>query len=72
MVSSARRALDGFSPATRGWFTRAFSAPTAAQAGAWNAIREGSDVLVVAPYNAQVRALRERPPAGMRVDLSTG
>ncbi|HEY8978318.1 MAG TPA: DEAD/DEAH box helicase, partial [Streptomyces sp.] len=49
MVSSARRALDGFSPATRGWFTGAFSAPTEAQAGAWQAIREGSDVLVVAP-----------------------
>uniref|UniRef100_UPI000B20D3A6 DEAD/DEAH box helicase n=1 Tax=Streptomyces acidiscabies TaxID=42234 RepID=UPI000B20D3A6 len=49
MVSSAHRALDGFSPATRGWFTGAFSAPTEAQAGAWRAIREGSDVLVVAP-----------------------
>ncbi|MGW1726548.1 ATP-dependent helicase [Streptomyces sp. NPDC002306] len=49
MVSSAHRALDGFSPATRGWFTGAFSAPTAAQSGAWQAIREGSDVLVVAP-----------------------
>ncbi|MFD9887245.1 ATP-dependent helicase [Streptomyces alboflavus] len=42
-------ALDGFSPATRGWFTGAFSAPTSAQAGAWRAIAEGSDVLVVAP-----------------------
>ncbi|GHJ40557.1 ATP-dependent helicase [Streptomyces sp. TS71-3] len=41
--------LDGFSPATRGWFTGAFSAPTAAQAGAWRAIGAGSDVLVVAP-----------------------
>ncbi|MCK1822993.1 ATP-dependent helicase [Streptomyces sp. XM83C] len=49
MVSSAHPALDGFSPATRGWFTGAFSAPTAAQAGAWQAIRAGSDVLVVAP-----------------------
>ncbi|MCF3120700.1 ATP-dependent helicase [Streptomyces arenae] len=55
MVSSAssapraHRALDGFSPATRGWFTGAFSAPTSAQAGAWQAIAEGSDVLVVAP-----------------------
>ncbi|MFF4351300.1 ATP-dependent helicase [Streptomyces sp. NPDC001530] len=49
MVSSAHRALDGFSPATRGWFTGAFSAPTAAQAGAWAAIDAGSDVLVVAP-----------------------
>ncbi|MHB9858645.1 ATP-dependent helicase [Streptomyces sp. YIM S03343] len=49
MVDSAHRALDGFSPATRGWFTGAFSAPTAAQAGAWRAIGAGSDVLVVAP-----------------------
>lgn len=52
MVSSASGAdgaLDGFSPATRGWFTGAFSAPTSAQAGAWQAIGEGSDVLVVAP-----------------------
>lgn len=42
-------ALDGFSPATRSWFTGAFPAPTSAQAGAWKAIGEGSDVLVVAP-----------------------
>ncbi|MFG3282355.1 ATP-dependent helicase [Streptomyces sp. NPDC048111] len=45
----ARTALDSFSPATRGWFTGAFTAPTAAQEGAWRAIAEGSDVLVVAP-----------------------
>ncbi|AXG80639.1 ATP-dependent helicase [Streptomyces paludis] len=45
----ARSALDSFSPATRGWFTGAFPAPTAAQEGAWRAIAEGSDVLVVAP-----------------------
>ncbi|WP_062218253.1 DEAD/DEAH box helicase [Streptomyces sp. NBRC 109706] len=41
--------LDGFSPATRAWFTHAFHAPTAAQEGAWLAIREDSDALVVAP-----------------------
>ncbi|MFF9511334.1 DEAD/DEAH box helicase [Streptomyces sp. NPDC014724] len=45
----AGSALDSFSPATRGWFAGAFSAPTAAQEGAWRAIGEGSDVLVVAP-----------------------
>ncbi|MEU6060457.1 ATP-dependent helicase [Streptomyces sp. NPDC047097] len=45
----AQSALDSFSPATRGWFTGAFSAPTAAQEGAWRAIGEGADVLVVAP-----------------------
>lgn len=49
MGGMARSALDSFSPATRGWFTGAFSAPTAAQEGAWRAIQEGSDVLVVAP-----------------------
>ena len=42
-------ALDVFSRATRSWFTGAFDAPTAAQEGAWQAIGEGSDVLVVAP-----------------------
>ncbi|WP_424211476.1 Lhr family helicase [Streptomyces sp. BI20] len=45
----ADRALDQFSPATRSWFSGAFDAPTAAQEGAWRAIAEGSDVLVVAP-----------------------
>ncbi|MFF2727268.1 DEAD/DEAH box helicase [Streptomyces sp. NPDC058008] len=45
----AGSALDSFSPATRGWFAGAFAAPTAAQEGAWRAIGEGSDVLVVAP-----------------------
>ncbi|MGW0732536.1 ATP-dependent helicase [Streptomyces sp. NPDC002851] len=45
----AGTALDSFSPATRSWFTGAFSAPTAAQEGAWRAIEAESDVLVVAP-----------------------
>ncbi|MFJ8850880.1 DEAD/DEAH box helicase [Streptomyces sp. NPDC102437] len=64
-------ALDSFSPATRGWFTGAFSAPTAAQEGAWRAIGEGSDVLVVAPtgsgktlaaFLAALDALASVPP----------
>src|ERR1700712_5615041 len=42
-------ALDRFSPATRDWFTGAFSEPTAAQDGAWDAISSGSHALVVAP-----------------------
>ncbi|MDG9703441.1 DEAD/DEAH box helicase [Streptomyces sp. DH37] len=42
-------ALDTFSPATRSWFAGAFHAPTAAQEGAWRAIAEERDVLVVAP-----------------------
>jgi ATP-dependent Lhr-like helicase len=41
--------LDRFSPATRAWFTGAFAAPTAAQAGAWEAVSSGRDALVVAP-----------------------
>ncbi|MFE4357096.1 ATP-dependent helicase [Kitasatospora sp. NPDC056800] len=46
---SADDPLAGFAPATRAWFTGAFSAPTAAQAEAWQAIQRGTDVLVVAP-----------------------
>lgn len=49
MGGMVRSALDSFSPATRSWFTGAFTAPTAAQEGAWEAIGAGSDVLVVAP-----------------------
>ncbi|GEL23952.1 DEAD/DEAH box helicase [Pseudonocardia sulfidoxydans NBRC 16205] len=42
-------ALDGFSPATRDWFTGAFAAPTPAQEGAWAAAQAGRNALVVAP-----------------------
>ncbi|MFJ5679272.1 ATP-dependent helicase [Streptomyces sp. NPDC093097] len=64
-------ALASFSPATRGWFAGAFDAPTAAQEGAWRAIGEGSDVLVVAPtgsgktlaaFLASLDALASAPP----------
>ncbi len=41
--------FERFSPATRAWFTDAFTAPTAAQIGAWNAISHGRHALVVAP-----------------------
>ncbi|MCW3159328.1 ATP-dependent helicase [Micropruina sonneratiae] len=41
--------LERFSPATRAWFRGSFSAPTAAQAGAWQAISSGRHTLVVAP-----------------------
>jgi len=41
--------LDRFSAATRAWFTAAFAAPTAAQAGAWDAVSRGEHALVVAP-----------------------
>ncbi|WP_449343759.1 ATP-dependent helicase [Streptosporangium saharense] len=42
-------ALDLFTPVTRQWFTGAFSAPTAAQEGAWTSIAKGDNTLVVAP-----------------------
>jgi ATP-dependent Lhr-like helicase len=45
----ADTALNGFSSATRAWFTGAFAAPTPAQAGAWAAARAGRHALVVAP-----------------------
>ena len=38
-----------FSPATQAWFDASFTAPTAAQQGAWEAIRAGRNALVVAP-----------------------
>lgn len=41
--------IDRFSAATRAWFAGAFAAPTAAQAGAWEAISQGDNTLVVAP-----------------------
>ncbi|MGW4116808.1 ATP-dependent helicase [Actinosynnema sp. NPDC004786] len=41
--------LDRFSPATRQWFAGAFAAPTAAQAGAWEAAAAGEHALVIAP-----------------------
>lgn len=41
--------LDRFSPATASWFRGSFSAPTAAQAGAWESISSGQHTLVVAP-----------------------
>ncbi|MFD9735415.1 ATP-dependent helicase [Umezawaea sp. NPDC059074] len=42
-------ALEAFSPATRQWFEGAFVAPTAAQAGAWQAAAAGEHALVIAP-----------------------
>src|SRR5690606_33244722 len=41
--------LDRFTPATQDWFRGAFTAPTPAQAGAWEAISAGRNALVVAP-----------------------
>jgi ATP-dependent Lhr-like helicase len=41
--------LDRFGPATADWFRGAFSRPTKAQEGAWEAISHGRHSLVVAP-----------------------
>ncbi|HEY5822410.1 MAG TPA: DEAD/DEAH box helicase, partial [Propionibacteriaceae bacterium] len=38
-----------FSPATATWFREVFAHPTAAQAGAWQAIAGGENALVIAP-----------------------
>lgn len=43
------RVLGRFAPATRTWFEGAFPAPTAAQLGAWEAVSNGANALVVAP-----------------------
>jgi ATP-dependent Lhr-like helicase len=47
--SDGLHVLDRFSPAAAEWFRSSFSAPTAAQAGAWDAISSGQHALVVAP-----------------------
>ncbi|NNG85131.1 ATP-dependent helicase [Streptomyces cacaoi] len=63
--------LDAFSPATRAWFTGAFREPTSAQEGAWRALAQDSDALVVAPtgsgktlaaFLASLDALASTPP----------
>ena len=41
--------MNRFSPATQAWLDGAFSAPTPAQEGAWEAIARGDHTLVVAP-----------------------
>ncbi|MCC2033665.1 Lhr family ATP-dependent helicase [Microbacterium allomyrinae] len=48
-AGSAHHVLERFGPATQDWFRGAFSAPTNAQTGAWEAISHGKHALVVAP-----------------------
>ncbi|WP_443669349.1 ATP-dependent helicase [Gordonia liuliyuniae] len=48
-VATRDSALDRMQPATRRWFTGAFARPTPVQSGAWDAIANGDDTLVVAP-----------------------
>ncbi|BBZ27105.1 DEAD/DEAH box helicase [Mycolicibacterium madagascariense] len=49
MASRTAPPLARFSELTREWFTGTFSAPTAAQTEAWEAIANGENTLVVAP-----------------------
>lgn len=70
--------LERFSPATAEWFRGAFAAPTAAQAGAWDAISTGQHALVIAPTGSgktlasflwsigRLISASDRPPAKQR------
>jgi len=70
--------LERFSPATAEWFRGAFDAPTAAQAGAWDAISTGQHALVIAPTGSgktlasflwsidRLISTSDRPPAKQR------
>ena len=49
MVDMPSDPLAVFSPATATWFREVFARPTAAQAGAWQAIAAGDNALVIAP-----------------------
>ena len=42
-------ALSHFSAPVRDWFRTTFNAPTAAQEGAWESIRNGNNTLIIAP-----------------------
>ena len=42
-------ALSHFSTPVREWFRATFSAPTAAQEGAWESVRNGNNTLIIAP-----------------------
>ncbi len=70
--------FERFSPATAEWFRGAFPAPTAAQAGAWDAVSTGQHALVIAPTGSgktlasflwsidRLISAAERPPAKQR------
>lgn len=70
--------FERFSPATTEWFRGAFDAPTAAQAGAWDAISTGQHALVIAPTGSgktlasflwsidRLISAGDRPPAKQR------
>lgn len=70
--------FERFSPATAEWFRGAFAAPTAAQAGAWDAVSTGQHALVIAPTGSgktlasflwsidRLISAGDRPPAKQR------
>ncbi|WP_285721689.1 MULTISPECIES: ATP-dependent helicase [unclassified Pantoea] len=49
LKSQSDTVLARFSPATRRWFSAAFTAPTPVQKAAWQAIASGEHALVIAP-----------------------
>ena len=74
--------MGGFSTSVSSWFQNAFSAPTPAQVEAWQAIRSGANVLVIAPTGsgktlaaflwaidrlARDKSAEPSPSAGVRV-----
>ena len=68
--------LGVFSPETRAWFEREFTAPTPAQAKGWPAIATGDHVLIQAPTGSgktlaaflyAIDKLTPKPGAGLRV-----
>ncbi|MFE9693175.1 ATP-dependent helicase [Micromonospora sp. NPDC005806] len=75
-VTQDAAVLAGFGAATREWFSAAFAAPTAAQAGAWRSVAAGRNALVVAPTGSGKtlaaflwsldRLAKEPPPAEAR------
>ncbi|MFC4091794.1 ATP-dependent helicase [Micromonospora sp. GCM10011541] len=75
-VTGGDAVLADFGAATREWFTAAFAAPTAAQAGAWRSVAAGHNALVVAPTGSGKtlaaflwsldRLAKETPPAEAR------
>ena len=48
-MSAANAPLSRFTPAIQHWFHAAFTAPTAVQSAAWEAIASGKHALVIAP-----------------------
>ena len=74
-------ALSHFSAPVRDWFRTTFNAPTAAQEGAWESIRNGNNTLIIAgAIPAAILAIvigalidllqRKVTPRGMRKEAS--